>query len=267
MKVIALGMGMQSTALYLMSSMRLFERADVAIFADPCAEHDNTYKIKDWLLDWSKQCADAIPIEIVKTNIKDDIIGNDNKKSKSFVSLPTYVINKNGEKGMVSRRQCTMDYKIKPLERKVREIMGLKKFQRWKDCEFWMGITIDEAQRMKDNYNKKIKNRYPLIEMMMSRNDCKQFMEKNNFPIPPKSACVFCPFHSDKDWIKLKKENGNAWKLIKEVDRSLRSKINPNGKMYKQYLHKDCKPIEKIYFKDQDQIDMFGNECEGHCGI
>ena len=66
MKVIALGMGMQSTALYLMSSMRQFERADVAIFSDPMSEHPETYKLVDWLLKWEKECADAIPIHIVK---------------------------------------------------------------------------------------------------------------------------------------------------------------------------------------------------------
>ena len=49
MKVIALGMGMQSTALYLMSSMGQFERADHAIFSDPMAEHPDTYKLVDWL--------------------------------------------------------------------------------------------------------------------------------------------------------------------------------------------------------------------------
>ena len=50
MKVIALGMGMQSTVLYLMSSMGQFERADHAIFSDPMAEHPETYKLVDWLL-------------------------------------------------------------------------------------------------------------------------------------------------------------------------------------------------------------------------
>ena len=78
MKVIALGMGMQSTALYLMSSMRQFERADVAIFSDPMAEHPDTYKLVDWLLKWEKECADAIPIHIVKKSIIKDILKGSN---------------------------------------------------------------------------------------------------------------------------------------------------------------------------------------------
>ena len=37
MKIISLGLGIQSTAMYLMSSLGLINRADYAIFADPDA--------------------------------------------------------------------------------------------------------------------------------------------------------------------------------------------------------------------------------------
>ena len=64
LKVISLGMGVQSTALYLMSSMGYkVPRADFAIFADPQAEHPKTYKILDWLLDWKEK---NNGIEIIK---------------------------------------------------------------------------------------------------------------------------------------------------------------------------------------------------------
>ena len=56
LKVISLGMGVQSTALYLMSSMGYkVPRADVAIFADPQAEHYKTYDMLKWLQDWQKK--------------------------------------------------------------------------------------------------------------------------------------------------------------------------------------------------------------------
>ena len=47
MKVISLGLGVQSTALYLMSSSGAVERADYAIFSDPGAEHPKTYELLD----------------------------------------------------------------------------------------------------------------------------------------------------------------------------------------------------------------------------
>ena len=66
LKVISLGMGVQSTALYLMSSMGYkVPRADVAIFADPQAEHYKTYDMLEWLLKWQED-NDGIPIVINK---------------------------------------------------------------------------------------------------------------------------------------------------------------------------------------------------------
>ena len=267
MKVIALGMGMQSTALYLMSSMRQFERADVAIFSDPMSEHPETYKLVDWLLKWEKECADAIPIHIVKKDLYDDIV-TPIKKMKTgydkYACIPSFTKNENGETG-ISRRQCTYDYKIAPLHKKVRQLMGLKSGERLIPYELWLGITIDEAQRMKDNRDKKIKNYYPFIEMMMSRSDCMNYMRDNGFPIPVKSACVFCPYHSDSFWLELKKENGTAWKTALKVDKIIRSRENTTIKD-KMYLHPSCVPLEDVYLKE-DQLDMFGNECEGHCGL
>ena len=32
------------------------------------------------------------------------------------------------------------------------------------------------------------------------------------------------------------------------------------------YLHKSLKPLDEVYLQE-DQIDMFENECEGHCGL
>ena len=260
-------MGMQSTALYLMSSMRQFERADVAIFSDPMSEHPDTYKLVDWLLKWEKECADAIPIHIVKKDLMYDVINPMRVTPSGFnnyTSIPAYTKDKYGHKGMI-QRHCTTKYKIEPLEKKVRELMGLKPRQRWKPCEMWLGITIDEAHRMKDNPNYNRTNRYPFIEMMMSRSDCMNYMKDNRFPIPVKSACVFCPYHSDKFWLELKKENGTAWKKSVEMDYKLRKRANVKLDS-DVYLHPSCKPLDQVDLKE-NQLDMFGNECEGYCGL
>ena len=43
MKIISLGLGIQSTAMYIMSTLGDIDRADYAIFADPGAELPDTY--------------------------------------------------------------------------------------------------------------------------------------------------------------------------------------------------------------------------------
>ena len=54
LKIISLGMGVQSTALYLMSSLGYIERADYAIYADLMSEKPTTEDLIKYLFDWKK---------------------------------------------------------------------------------------------------------------------------------------------------------------------------------------------------------------------
>lgn len=265
LKVISLGLGVQSTAVYLMSSMGMLPRADVAIFADPGAEHQDTYKILKWLLSWKEQNNGIDIIVNNKKNLLKEILNGKAQGGKwiKFAAIPAF-----GESGGMLRRQCTGEYKIHPVKASARKLLGLKKRQRMKPTEMWLGITTDEIQRMKQSQMYNIEYFYPLIYNGMSRNDCINFYKENNFPIPPKSSCVFCPFHSNSFWKKIQKENGNAWKTSVKVDKVIRDSVH-RGKGDKVYLHPSCKPLEDIDFDDRQESlfadDLF--DCEGHCGI
>ena len=258
LKIISLGMGVQSTAVYLMSSLKYkLEKADYAIFADPGAEHQETYKMLEWLIKWQK-ANNGIEILInKKRNLYKDI-KEGNKENKNIRSIPAHT----KDKGIV-RRQCTQYYKIDPVIKTIREIYGLKKGQRMKPTEMWLGISTDEIQRMKECWKYNIDYFYPLIYHNMSRAECMNFYKKFKFPIPVKSSCVFCPFHSDKFWRSLKIENGSAWNMSVEVDKIIRK--HPKMKQ-EQYLSRHCKPLSEIDFSE-NQTDLFVEECEGYCGI
>ena len=145
MKVISLGLGVQSTAMYLMSSLGHIERADYAIFADPGAEHPKTYDMLEWLLAW-RFLNKGIPIYVEKKNLLRDTMRGTNSLGKKFVTIPAF-----SESGGMVQRQCTGEYKIWTVKDKVRELQGLKPRQRMKPCEMWLGITMDEASRMKES--------------------------------------------------------------------------------------------------------------------
>ena len=196
LKVISLGMGVQSTALYLMSSMGYkVPRADVAIFADPQAEHYKSYDMLKWLLQWQED-NDGVPIVINKdSNILNDIMNTQNRYGGKWVVIPAF-----GEKGGMVMRQCTNDYKIQPVKDSIRRLHKLEPRKRMKPTELWLGISTDEIERMKDSRMYNVKYFYPLIYHMISRNDCIRFFKENNFPVPIKSSCVFCPYHSNDFW-------------------------------------------------------------------
>ena len=252
-------MGVQSTAMYLMSSMGKMERADVAIFADPGAEHKDTYNLLEWLLAWVEK-NNGIPIIINKeNNLLRDLMKKQNMYGGRWSAIPAF-----GESGGMMRRQCTADYKIKPVIKSIRSLHNLKPYKRMKPTELWLGISIDEASRMKDSRHFNIKHKFPLIEKYFSRSDCINYFKNNKFPIPGKSSCVFCPYHSDSFWKEIKEENGTAWKTSIKVDETIRDS-SQRGLDDNLYLHRTLLPLEEVQFADQ--VDLFEDECEGYCGI
>tara|TARA_R100000655_G_C2994806_1_gene193571 strand:- start:2686 stop:3456 length:771 start_codon:yes stop_codon:yes gene_type:complete len=256
MKIISLGLGVQSTALYMMSSLKRIDRADHAIFADPSAELPQTYKILNLLKDW-KNKNNGIPIHITdKKNIYKDLLNQ--KNGKRLASIPAFT--KNG--GMI-RRQCTNEYKIQPVIKKARQLHGLKPRQRMPMTEMWLGITIDEIERAKISQLPRITYHYPLINQRMDRADCMRFFEEINFPIPPKSSCVFCPYHSNKTWKNLKDNHPKEFKKAIKIDSAIRD-MKDRGLDEPVYLHRTCTPLERVEFADQ--LEMFMCE-EGFCGL
>ena len=168
-------------------------------------------------------------------------------------------------------RKCTADFKIVPLKRKQRELMVLAGD---KSVVSWIGISLDEAHRMKPSRVKYVQHRWPLVDMGMARHHCLQWMEKNGYPTPPKSACTFCPYHSDEQWRELRDDNpaefADAGEFEREWNRVVLTDKRPSQTKGVIYLHRSCKPLDQVDLRsaeDAGQLPMFGNECEGMCGV
>lgn len=269
MKIISLGLGVQSTALYYLSSIGgMMPRADYAIFADPGAESKETYNYLEYLQKWQKQNNGIEIIVEAGKNIYTDIIVK-SKSGKRFASIPAYTANEDGSTGIL-RRQCTREYKIEQVYRAIRRIYGLKPRQRYPATEIWIGITVDEAHRARDSREKWATNIYPFLNTptdylpkVWNRFDCLTFFQENNLLIPPKSSCVFCPYQSPMRWKKVM-ESPDREKVV-AVDHAIRD-MSMRGMISPIFLTAQCLPIEKINFQNIPD-DMFGAECEGHCGI
>jgi|TARA_Y100000034_G_scaffold96945_1_gene118248 hypothetical protein len=261
MKIISLGLGVQSTAMYLMSSLGQIDRADHAIFADPGGEHPDTYKNLDTLKNWSLKNDGISTHTSNDKNLLKDLIKGEKSTGQRFAGIPAF---SPFNRGMV-RRQCTAEYKIKPVMKKIRELHGLKKYQRNKPTEMWLGISLDEIQRMKESLIHNIKYVYPLIEKRFTRKDCINFYKQINFPVPPKSTCVFCPYHGNRDWKRLKQESKNEWDIAVKVDKAIRKNLIDRGLDGELFLHRSMKPLEEAYLQE-DQEELFMCE-EGYCGI
>jgi hypothetical protein len=254
MKVLSLGAGVQSTALYLMSSLGEFERADVAIFADTGWEPQAIYEHMEKL-----QALDTIPIHVVKQGDLRDRYLSENSR---YTILPLFVKNapasKSKKDGMLAR-QCTHRYKITPINKKLRELGATAK----DPAEVWMGISLDEVQRMKPSQVKFTETRWPLIEMRWDRGACLNYLEEKGWEVP-KSSCIGCPFHGDGHWLEMKRSRPEDWADAVDYDKKIRTFDALDGETF---LHRARMPLEDIEFEDEKQMDLFGNECEGYCGV
>ncbi len=167
------------------------------------------------------------------------------------------------------RRQCTGDYKIVPIRRKVRELLGIagRRSPKTPVAEQWIGISIDEALRMKPSFEGWQVNRWPLIEQRMTRADCLRWLARHGYPRPPKSSCIGCPFHSDTQWRRIRDDDSAGWRQAVEVDRAIRRGLR--GMRGEVFLHRSATPLElaDLDTETRGQLDLWPNECEGMCGI
>lgn len=274
LRILSLGAGVQSSTLALMIERGEIPNVDAAIFADVKGEPKS---VETWLAYLETQITKFPIYKVTWRNLKQDVLDAAEGKYKPFTA-PFFTKNiTTGKKGML-RRQCTSSYKIKPVVQKVRELLGLQKGEKRKagtTVEMLMGISKDEVVRMKTNPIKYITNVYPLIDKKLSRTDCLNWINKQGYPTPPRSACTFCPFHSTAEWREIK-NNKEEWAEVVAIDKAIRNqekfKDKNLGKEITEqlYLHNKCVPIDEIDFNEQDkQQDLFygmENECEGYCG-
>jgi hypothetical protein len=257
--VLSLGAGVQSSTLALMFAKGEFEyMPDCAIFADTQAEPLEVYEWLEWL-----KSQLPFPLYIVsKGNLSEDILKvKTSKEGRKYIKMgiPVHTLKNDGSSGMMFRH-CTFAFKINPIHKQVKKLYGKE------NVNMLLGISIDEAIRMKPSRVKNIVNQYPLIDKGMTRNDCLRWMESNQYPKPPRSACVFCPYHSNHEWHRLKTEYPNEFQKAVEFEKQMQ--FNADGILQTiPFLHPSLKSLDTVQFKDEKQVELFGNECEGMCGI
>ena len=278
--VLSLGGGVQSSVMALMAGESLpptgsggaFDRVpDCAIFADTHWEPPSVYEHLEWLGDRL-----SFPLYVVDNgrSLREDVKAlTGHSGTRRYVDIPIYLKGRDGEGDGIGRRQCTDSYKVRPIRRRIREMLGLRPRQRvpaGTTVELWLGISTDEAIRMKDSRDRWITNRYPLIEAGMSRRDCADWWEARYDRPLERSACVACPFQSRQRWVETKRRWPELFAEAVEIDARMRG-----GLVLQKtpYLHRTRKPLAEAVALDEvemgagEQADGFGNECEGHCGV
>jgi hypothetical protein len=233
MRFLSLGAGVQSSTLALLIAKGEVPMVDAAIFADTQWEPRSVYTWLDWL-------TTQVPFPVYRVtagSIRDSILAKQGVHDGRFTAVPWHFRMPDGTAAM-GRRQCTREFKIAPLIREKRRLLGYAPRQRIPvgSCETLIGISTDEATRMKDSTERWNTNRWPLIELGMSRRDCLSWMRKHGYPEPPKSSCIGCPFHSNAQWRHMKDTDPDSWADAVIIDEIIRTPSR--GMQGEQFMHR-----------------------------
>jgi hypothetical protein len=272
--VINLGAGVQSSCLALMAAKgEVGPMPDFAVFADTQAEPKNVY---DWL-DWLEKQLPFPVYRVTRGNLTEESlkVRKSDEDGREYLKrlIPVFGQMPNGEIVAALGRKCTADYKIKPIIDCIKAKCGIARAQKQTTVTQWIGISYDEMQRMKTPSHAWTQHRWPLIEKKMKRGQCIDWMRSNGYPEPPRSACYYCPFHSDNEWRRLRNEDPEHFAKAVEFDKQFRKTFENHDKSLrmKVYVHRSCKPLNEVDFDNEEDKGQLGfdfqSECEGMCGL
>ena len=288
LRCLSVGAGVQSTALALMAARGVVRPLPHAmIFADTQAESAATMAHLAWLegevtrLTNGRMAVHRVTAGSITQTIEHRARGDAGR----FVSAPFFTAN-----GGMGRRQCTREYKVEPLTKKQRELLGYAPRQRIPigSCEVWIGISTDVGKqsdavpdrrpeaagvvRAGSAFDRWVVHRYPLLEERMSRHDCQRWLEKHGYPVPPKSACLFCPYKTDAEWRWLRDNDADAWAEACRIDALIRDTPKGQGNLpdmkHAEYLHRSRTPLSEVDLSTAEERGQgWLLECEGGCGL
>ena len=267
LKILSLGWGVQSWTLAAMAALGEIPMPDYAVHADTTHEMAATYTHAEKWTPWLEE--HGVKVRTVQAANTDVLGGKTTRLDSAYrVMPPAHTKNLvTGDKGQLNR-QCTQDWKISPLHRFARSIVGKIS----PECiEMWMGISLDEWQRMKTSRQKYIKHVYPLVDQRLNRSYCVAWLEQHGLDIPPKSACSFCPYHSKDTWKRIKQAGGVDWENSVAIDEKIRNMGKGSGLVFEMFIHPAVLPLEEAVKIPEDfgaqQMEMDIPCDSGHCFV
>ena len=229
-RCLSLGAGVQSTTVLLLALAGRLEAFDRVVFADtgdePAAVYEHLERLRQ-----------LTPIDTVSAGRLADTVDS------TYLPIPLY------RDGGMGRRQCTYQYKLRPIRSHLHALADR--------VDLSVCISTDEHLRAKDASVKWCRNVFPLLDLGWSRADCAAYLAER-WPHPvARSACVYCPLKSDREWLDLRENQPDDWAAAVAFDERAR----PFG-----YVHRSERPLAEAILRPEDagQLTL---ECEGLCGV
>ena len=246
--VLSYGGGRQTVAICVLILQGKLPHPDKIVMADTGRENPMTW---DYLNDVSGPAMNAagLQIEVIRPDHEPDLYN-----SAGSLLLPVFT----GESKL--RPFCSGMWKRDVCDRYLSQKYGIRGGVRW------IGFSADEKRRLKvDPIRHNWQIRYPLAELGITSEGCRELIEAFGWPQPHRSACWMCPNKTDGEWQYIQNNYPELWKKVVAIDAETREIDVENGREG-VYLHRSRKPISEAL--NQRTPDDEDGRCEtGMCFV
>lgn len=230
---LSMGAGPPSVALMILNAWGdITPKAEIIMWADTGWEKAETYEHLPAYQDFAAEMG----MEWVGVQAKEGPL-QDYIREKS-IPIPVHT-----EKA-IGHRRCTDKWKIAPIEQELHRRYGKI------GLIAQLAMTIEEVHRVRDPRVKRNKNRWPLIEKKLTRQDCIEIITMAGLSVPPYSACLGCPLQNGDRWRYEASNHPEDFAKAVEMDGFLRERAEREGKP-PVWLHWSRRPLGAVYSADQ----------------
>jgi hypothetical protein len=242
------GGGTQSSAIAALVVQGKLPKPDLSLMVDTERENSDTFP---YFESHSRPALAAVGVEVHVIKKSDFATCDLRSTNDKYILMPGFT-NQSGKVGRLPQ-YCTGEWKREVANR------WLRKVQKVKECDLWLGFSVDEAKRIKADRVKWRRSRYPLIELGLNRIDCVGAVVAMGWPKPPRSSCWMCPNKSNREWTEMQVHRPQDFTAACDLEDECRARD------HNFYLHQSCVPLREIDFREMDSVGV-GNECQsGWC--
>jgi len=193
--------------------------------------------------------------KVLRDGTPETIYGRLTKQGGASVPIPAYFSG-----GVPGSRACTSDFKIRVVRKELRRLGASEALP----AVVGLGISVDELQRARSHSGFPDQTLdYPLITLRLTRRDCAAIITKAGLPLPPKSACYFCPYTSPRRWQEMAEDEPAIFAQAVDLERRINAKRAAAGKDG-VFLHRALVPLDQATSPHR-QLPMFADEAEDAC--
>lgn len=248
-QVLSFGGGVQSAAICVLIAQGRLPKPDLIVMSDTGREATATW---DYLHAAITPLLATVGLEVEVAS--HNLATVDLYSGNGDVLMPMYT-DQSGARGKLPT-YCSNEWKKRVVMRYLRS-KGVR------ECDNWLGFSLDEIERCKPSGVRWLHQVYPLIDglmepyvpwghgagLSMSRADCVRLVEDAGLPTPPKSSCLMCPHRRNGQWRDLRDNYPDDFTAAVLLERELREK-DPHV-----YLHESLTLLDQADLTGPDRTD------------